>query len=143
MVNQMNNVTPALAYTVTGDPNMIMHGQWQNQNLALATAMGTGTDPASTNPTMDWMTAHAITDPSTSYALTGNPLIAHAIANGNGKEVAGLLAGQSMNPMMTYALTKDPKLMMLSQMANPLMSYTALQHSPELAAIATNNPLMF
>jgi hypothetical protein len=141
MVNQMKNVTPALAYTVTGDPNMIMHGQWTNKNLALANAMSTGTDPE-TDP-MDWIAAHAISDPTTAYALSGNPLVAHAVAAGKGKEVAGLLAGQSMNPMMTYALTKDPKLMMLSQQANPLLSYTALQHSPALAAVATNNPMMF
>ena len=143
LVSQMNNVDPAIAYGVTGDPNMIMHGQWNNQNLALATAMGTGTDPASTNPTMDLIAAQTITDPTMSYALTGNPLIAHAVASGNGKDIAGLIAGQSMNPMMTYMITKDPKLTYLSTQPNPLLSYTTLQHSPALAAVATNNPMLF
>ena len=143
MVNQIKDVTPALAYTVTGDPNMIMHGQWTNKNLALANAMGTGSDPASKNPAMDLIAASTITDPNTSYALTGNPLIAHAVASGKGKDVAGLLAGQSGNPMMTYALTKDPTLAFLSSQQNPLLSYTALQHSPALAAIASQNPMMF
>ena len=83
-----------------------------------------------------------ITDPNTSYALTGNPLIAHAVAAGKGKDVAGLIAGQSGNPMMTYALTKDPTLAFISSQQNPLLSYTALQHSPALAAVASQNPMM-
>jgi uncharacterized membrane protein len=141
LVSQMNNLEPGLAYGITGDPNMIMHGQWNNKDLALVNAMG-GTAPVSTNPMMDMIAAQSVTDPTTSYALTGNPLIAHAVAAGKGKEVAGLIAGQSMNPMMTYAITKDPKLTLLASQQNPLLGYTALQHSPALAAVATNNPML-
>jgi hypothetical protein len=142
MVNQMKDVTPGVASLVTGDPNMIMHGQWDNKNLALANAMSGNTGVASKNPTMDLIAASTITDPNTSYALTGNPLIAHAVAAGKGKDVAGLIAGQSGNPMMTYALTKDPTLAFISSQQNPLLSYTALQHSPALAAVASQNPMM-
>jgi hypothetical protein len=142
-LSKVNNLTPALAYGVTNDPNMIMHGQWDNKNLALANAINTNSDPVSNNPTMDLIAAHTLTDPTTSYALTGNPLIAHAVGAGKGKEVAGLMAGQAGNPIMTYALTKDPKLAYLSTQQNPLLSYTALQHSPAMAAVATNNPMMF
>jgi len=143
LAGQMNNVTPGGAYAVTGDPNMLMTGQWANSNMALATAMANGPSPATSNPTMDLIAAHTMTDPNLAYALTGNALLSSAIANGNGKDIMGLQLGQQMNnPMMTYMMTKDPKLTYLAGQQNPLFAYTALQTSPTLAAIATQNPMM-
>jgi hypothetical protein len=135
------NIDPAMAYGVTGDPNMLMKDQWANKDLALANALS-GNQPASTNPTMDLIAAHTVTDPQLSYALTGNPLISHAIANGQGKDIAALMAGQTMGPMGTYLLTKDPKLAYLSTTNNPLLTQAALNHSPALAAVTTGDPLL-
>jgi hypothetical protein len=134
--------SPGLATAVTGDPNMLLTGQWGNSQLALASSMANGV-PASTNPMMDLVAAHKVTDPTMAYALTGNPLLASAVATGNGKDIAKLSLGAQMgNPLLTYALTKNPAHAYISMQQNPLLSYTALQQSPVLAAVATGDPMM-
>merc|ERR1712110_787648 len=105
------NIDPAMAYGVTGDPNMLMKGQWANKDLALANALS-GNQPASTN------------------------------CQRTRKGYCPLMAGQTMGPMGTYLLTKDPKLAYLSTTNNPLLTQAALNHSPALAAVTTGDPLL-
>merc|ERR1719220_2071739 len=130
---------PLMTSVLTGDQNLLLANQWGNSNLALAN----GAPAPSTNPIFDAVVATKVQNPTVSYALTGNPLLASAVANGKGSDISNLAIAQSLNnPFLSYALTKDPKMMYLSQTANPLLGYTALQTSPALAAIATQDPTL-
>jgi len=138
------NAAPSLGFALTGDSNYLMMDKLTNPNnmdLALANAYNHPT------PTQqDLFYGSLSSDPKVAYALTGNPIIANMASGATSKETLSNLAisNQINDPWTSYAILKDPKMLMASQMGgNPLVNMAAMNSDNKLMGYAlTKDPNM-
>jgi hypothetical protein len=112
-----------------------------NMDLALANAYN---HPAPSQ--QDRFYGSLATDPKVAYALTGNPIIANMAASADSRDTLNNLAisNQIGDPWTSYAIMKDPKMLMAQHLGgNPLVNMAAMNSDNKLMGYAlTKNPNM-
>merc|ERR1711953_596924 len=142
-----SNAAPSLGFALTGDSNYLMMNKLTDPNdpnslnLALANAYN---HPAPSQ--QDLFYGSLANSPQTAYALTGNPIIANMASSAASKDTLSNLAvaKQINDPWTTYAITKDPKMLLANSMGgNQLVNMAALNSNNNLMGYAlTQNPNM-
>lgn len=138
------NASPSLGFALSGDSNYLMMDKLTNpanMDLALANAYN---HPAPSQ--QDLFYGSLATDPKVAYALTGNPIIANMAASADSKDTLSNLAisNQIGDPWTSYAIMKDPKMLMAQHLGgNPLVNMAAMNSDNKLMGYAlTKNPNM-
>jgi len=138
------NASPSLGFALTGDSSYLMMDKLTNpanMDLALANAYN---HPAPSQ--QDLFYGSLATDPKVAYALTGNPIIANMAASADSRDTLNNLAisNQIGDPWTSYAIMKDPKMLMAQHLGgNPLVNMAAMNSDNKLMGYAlTKNPNM-
>jgi len=135
---------PSLGFALTGDSNYLMMNKLidpKNMDLALANAYNHPTPSQ-----QELFYGSLSSDPKVAYALTGNPIIANMASGAASRETLSNLAisNQINDPWTSYAILKDPKMLMASHLGgNPLVNMAAMNSDNKLLGYAlTKDPNM-